>query len=134
MHTSPLRTRLRTSQLVGAALLGALLLGGQSCGNNDSVLDQLDLAGENQADRQLADRIAGAGNPASVSDAGVAGAAALAAAEGAALNVRINLPSLTEAKVADEIRAEMDSLSSRAAELAARVRATVDEVLRSQDA
>src|SRR6185436_5322682 len=41
---------------------------------------------------ELAVRAASDGNPNSVSDAGVAGAVALAAAEGAALNVRINAP------------------------------------------
>ncbi len=102
--------------------------------NQHATRVPLDVLRKSVTALELADRIAGAGNPASVSDAGVAGAAALAAAEGAALNVRINLPSLTETKAADEIRAEMDSLSSQAAKLAARVRATVDEVLRSQQA
>jgi glutamate formiminotransferase/formiminotetrahydrofolate cyclodeaminase len=77
----------------------------------------------------LAAAVAAQGNPASVSDVGVAGACALAAAEGAALNVRINLPGLTDKKVADEIAARMDELLHRAREKAARVREIVDGVL-----
>jgi glutamate formiminotransferase/formiminotetrahydrofolate cyclodeaminase len=50
----------------------------------------------------------------SVSDAGVAGACALAAAEGAALNVRINLPSLRDRGVAEELRREATRLLERA--------------------
>jgi glutamate formiminotransferase/formiminotetrahydrofolate cyclodeaminase len=69
------------------------------------------------------------GNPNSVSDAGVAGAAALAAAEGAALNVRINLPSLTDPSVADEYLARQAGALSRARELAEKVRRAVDQVL-----
>jgi glutamate formiminotransferase/formiminotetrahydrofolate cyclodeaminase len=48
----------------------------------------------------LALAVAEDGNPNSVSDAGVAGACALAAAEGAALNVRINIPNLENRSVA----------------------------------
>jgi glutamate formiminotransferase/formiminotetrahydrofolate cyclodeaminase len=69
------------------------------------------------------------GNPASVSDAGVAGACGLAAAEGAALNVRINLPSLTEPAAAQAAAAEHDALLARARDLAARVREAVDRTL-----
>ena len=70
------------------------------------------------------------GNPNSVSDAGVAGAAALAAAEGAALNVRINAPSLTDRSVADEYLARQAGALSRARDLAEKVRRAVDHVLR----
>jgi glutamate formiminotransferase/formiminotetrahydrofolate cyclodeaminase len=69
------------------------------------------------------------GNPASVSDAGVAGACGLAAAEGAALNVRINLPSVTDPAAARAFKAEHDALAQRARELAARVREAVDRAL-----
>jgi glutamate formiminotransferase/formiminotetrahydrofolate cyclodeaminase len=62
------------------------------------------------------------GNPASASDAGVAGACALAAAEGAAFNVRINLPSVTEDKVADELGREADRLLECARAVAVSVR------------
>jgi glutamate formiminotransferase/formiminotetrahydrofolate cyclodeaminase len=69
------------------------------------------------------------GNPASVSDAGVAGACALAAAEGAALNVRINLPSLTDRATASAFAAEMNGRLERARALAAEVRAAVEQAL-----
>jgi glutamate formiminotransferase/formiminotetrahydrofolate cyclodeaminase len=77
----------------------------------------------------LADGVAAEGNPNSVSDAGVAGACALAAAEGAALNVRINLPSLTDDKVAGEIGASLIELLDSARAKAKGVSATVDRVL-----
>ncbi len=80
----------------------------------------------------LALSVARGGNPASVSDAGVAGACALAAAEGAALNVRINLQSLGEAKVAGEVAAEMERQLKRARELSVQVRAAVDDILSAQ--
>ena len=64
-----------------------------------------------------------------MSDAGVGGACALAAAEGAALNVRINLPSLTDEGVAKEIGGEMDRMLKHARERADEVRGTVDRVL-----
>jgi glutamate formiminotransferase/formiminotetrahydrofolate cyclodeaminase len=73
--------------------------------------------------------VAGQGNPNSVSDAGVAGACALAAAEGASLNVRINLPSVEDEKVRGEILAGHDVALQRARETAAQVARTVDEIL-----
>jgi glutamate formiminotransferase/formiminotetrahydrofolate cyclodeaminase len=69
------------------------------------------------------------GNPNSVSDAGVAGACALACAEGAALNVRINAPSLTDRAVAEAYLARQSAAVSRARELAETVREGVDRVL-----
>jgi glutamate formiminotransferase/formiminotetrahydrofolate cyclodeaminase len=78
---------------------------------------------------ELAQLAARDGNPNSVSDAGVAGACALAAAEGAALNVRINVPSLTDRAVAEEYRARQRGALARARELAAAVRSSVDAVL-----
>jgi len=77
----------------------------------------------------LALRIAGQGMPASASDAGVAGACALAAAEGAALNVRINLPSLTDEAVAREIHESQERLLARARETVIEVQRVVDDVL-----
>jgi formiminotetrahydrofolate cyclodeaminase len=59
----------------------------------------------------------------------VAGAAALAAAEGAALNVRINAPSLTDRTVADEYLARQDAALARARDLAEKVRIAVDQIL-----
>jgi glutamate formiminotransferase/formiminotetrahydrofolate cyclodeaminase len=78
---------------------------------------------------ELALRVVKHGNPSSVSDAGVAGAAALAAAEGAALNVRINAPSLTDRAVAEEFLARQAGALARARELAEQVRNAVDRVL-----
>ncbi len=83
---------------------------------------------------ELAHRVASDGNPSSVSDAGVAGACALAAAEGAALNVRINLPSLTDRSVADEFRARQAGALARARELAGRVRDSTERVLSQKPA
>lgn len=78
---------------------------------------------------ELALAVATDGNPASVSDAGVAGACALAAAEGAALNVRINVPGLTDRDAADELRGRQRRALERARELAGQVGAAVDAVL-----
>ncbi|MCP3980597.1 MAG: glutamate formimidoyltransferase [bacterium] len=78
---------------------------------------------------ELAARVARGGNPASVSDAGVGGAVALAAAEGAALNVKINLPSITDTDVHDELDAAQQRLVERARKLAVEVRGIVEETL-----
>jgi glutamate formiminotransferase/formiminotetrahydrofolate cyclodeaminase len=77
----------------------------------------------------LALDVAREGLPASASDAGVAGACALAAAEGAALNVQINLPAIGEPAAARGFAADRDKLVARARELAEQVRAAVDHVL-----
>ena len=61
-----------------------------------------------------------------MSDAGVGGACGLAAAEGAALNVRINLPSITDEKVAAEIRDAQATLLAKARDLTAQIQAAVD--------
>jgi glutamate formiminotransferase/formiminotetrahydrofolate cyclodeaminase len=78
---------------------------------------------------ELALEAARGGLAASVSDAGVAGACALACAEGAALNVRVNLPSITDEAAAARFAREQAELLGRARELAQRVRETVDRVL-----
>jgi glutamate formiminotransferase/formiminotetrahydrofolate cyclodeaminase len=69
------------------------------------------------------------GNPNSVSDAGTAGACALAAAEGAALNVRINARALTDRTVAEEYVARQAGALARARDLAGKVSRAVDAVL-----
>jgi glutamate formiminotransferase/formiminotetrahydrofolate cyclodeaminase len=71
------------------------------------------------------------GNPNSVSDAGVAGACAEAAAHGASLNVRINLPSLSEEEQT-MVRDRHDTALDRAVRLAREVAGATDEVLRSE--
>jgi formiminotetrahydrofolate cyclodeaminase len=53
----------------------------------------------------------------------------LAAAEGAALNVRINLPSLTDAAVASEILKSQEQLLARARTAIVEVQRVVDDVL-----
>jgi glutamate formiminotransferase/formiminotetrahydrofolate cyclodeaminase len=77
----------------------------------------------------LALAVAEDGNPNSVSDAGVAGACALAAAEGAALNVRINIPNLENRSVAAEMLARQQELLDRARQLATSVREAVERRL-----
>ncbi len=72
------------------------------------------------------------GNPNSASDAGVAGACALAAAEGAALNVRINLPSVGDERARGEFEKNAEALLAKARKSADEVRRAVDEVMRAQ--
>ncbi len=67
------------------------------------------------------------GNPNSVTDAGVAGACAVAAAEGASLNVRINLGGLD--CDTSEIRARHDAALARTRHLGGQVADAVEEHL-----
>lgn len=55
---------------------------------------------------ELAGEVAALGNPNCLSDAGVAAAMALAGAEGAALNVLINLPGLSDRGLAETLRVQ----------------------------
>ena len=68
------------------------------------------------------------GNPNSVSDAGVAAACAVAAAEGASLNVRINLDGL-EGDDVSEIVDRQDAALAKSREMGAAVLRIVDERL-----
>lgn len=77
----------------------------------------------------LALGVAGECLEASVSDAGVAGACARAAAEGAALNVRINAPSIGDTAVRETMAARARDLLREAHERADRVREYVDRSL-----
>lgn len=76
----------------------------------------------------LAKQAAAEGNPNSVSDAGVAATCAVAAAQGASLNVRINLTSLPEEERA-RLQSRHDVALSTALELGNDVAAVVDSVL-----
>ncbi len=77
---------------------------------------------------ELATDAATQGNPNSVSDAGVAGACAEAAARGASLNVRINLPGLDD-EARSEVSARHDAALAKTVTLAADLIAAVDGVL-----
>ena len=78
---------------------------------------------------ELALAVARDGNPNAVTDAGVAGACALAAAEGASLNVRINLSSSTDETWANDARSAASEFTARCRTLAAEVRETVEKAL-----
>ncbi len=80
---------------------------------------------------ELALTVARDGNPNATTDAGVAGACALAAAEGAALNVRVNLASLTDEGWATNARSAASHFIVRCRDLAAEVREAVEAVLES---
>jgi glutamate formiminotransferase/formiminotetrahydrofolate cyclodeaminase len=67
--------------------------------------------------------------PASVSDAGVAGACARAAAEGAALNVRINAASITDAAAREQLLSRQGAALAKAHRLADAVGAAVEAKL-----
>jgi glutamate formiminotransferase/formiminotetrahydrofolate cyclodeaminase len=78
---------------------------------------------------ELAVVVARDGNPSAVTDAGVAGACALAAGEGAALNVRINLGSLTDATWVNRTESAAAGLIERCRALATEVREIVESAL-----
>jgi formiminotetrahydrofolate cyclodeaminase len=59
---------------------------------------------------RIAAEVATVGNPASVSDAGVAALVGAAGVEGAVYNVRINLPSIKDADFCAEMERDLDRL------------------------
>lgn len=79
---------------------------------------------------QLALRAAEEGNPRAISDAGVAGELALAGLRGAALNVRINLPSLPEEE-RGKILARLEPLELEAETAITGVRKAVSERMKA---
>jgi glutamate formiminotransferase/formiminotetrahydrofolate cyclodeaminase len=97
--------------------------------NQGAALVPLEVLEATVESLRLARAVAADGNPNSVSDAGVAGACALAAAEGASLNVRINLPGLTDRTVAQDFEARRQLALRHARELAREVAEVVDGVL-----
>ncbi|MEE8331898.1 MAG: glutamate formimidoyltransferase [Acidimicrobiia bacterium] len=78
---------------------------------------------------ELCARAAEYGNPSSVTDAGVGALCAHAAAEGAAYNVRINLPSITDDSVRISLAGGVAKLTDTAGSLAAKVAAMVEDAL-----
>jgi glutamate formiminotransferase/formiminotetrahydrofolate cyclodeaminase len=79
---------------------------------------------------KLAKKVARQGNKNSLSDAGVAGLAAQAAAEGAYYNVRINLPSLQDAEFRASLGRKAKALRIRAVKLGNDIRRIMDRNLR----
>ncbi len=78
---------------------------------------------------ELAELMVERGNPNSVSDAGVGGLMAAAGAEGAYLNVLINLPGISDSDWVQEIRGRADGLIQKVREDAARLNQKVAERL-----
>jgi glutamate formiminotransferase/formiminotetrahydrofolate cyclodeaminase len=79
---------------------------------------------------KLAKEIALKGNKNSLSDAGVAGLAAQAAAEGACYNVKINLPGLEDARFRSKIKKQATTLVKKAVELGQEIREIVEKELK----
>ncbi len=77
----------------------------------------------------LLEAMAGKGNPASVSDAGVGALAAEAAVQGAGLNVRINAAGLRDRAMADALVAEAAGIAAGAAARRAEILAIVNNVI-----
>lgn len=79
---------------------------------------------------KLAKEIALKGNKNSLSDAGVAGLTAQAAAEGACYNVKINLPGLEDARFKSKIKKQATILVKKAVELGREIREIVEKELK----
>ena len=97
--------------------------------NQESTRVPLDVLEHSVAALELALEVVKEGNPSSVTDAGVGGACALAAAQGAALNVRINLPSITNVQAAERFASSLETSLRKAHEIAEQVRSTVEGAL-----
>lgn len=69
------------------------------------------------------------GNPNCVTDAGVASRLMLAAAKGAAYNVRINLADLRDRELAAELQREMQPALQRVVDVASRSEAEVESAV-----
>jgi glutamate formiminotransferase/formiminotetrahydrofolate cyclodeaminase len=78
---------------------------------------------------ELAKTVAQKGNKNSLSDAGVAAAAAEAAAMGAFYNVRINLPGIQDQSFKEEVFEKADELMKKVSQAGAEARALVDKAL-----
>jgi len=78
---------------------------------------------------KLAKEVAFKGNKNSLSDAGVAGLSAQAAAEGAYYNIKINLPNLIDAEFKSKIKKQASSMKKKAVELGEEIRNYLEEEL-----
>lgn len=78
---------------------------------------------------QLAERLLGRSNTNALSDLGVAGQQALAGVEGALMNVKINLPSIKDAKYVTEAADAIDSLLAESRVSAQRIYVHVTDAL-----
>jgi glutamate formiminotransferase/formiminotetrahydrofolate cyclodeaminase len=78
---------------------------------------------------ELAKFVALKGNKNSLSDAGVSGLIAEAAAQGAYYNIKINLPGIHDDEFKEEIKKKADSLEKKASELGAELRRLIREEL-----
>jgi formiminotetrahydrofolate cyclodeaminase len=78
---------------------------------------------------KLAKTVAEKGNENSISDAGVAGLMSMAAVDGAAYNVRINLTSLSDHEFVAKTKEETNAIRKEAETLARNIRERVESKL-----
>lgn len=93
--------------------------------SREATLVPLEVLGKAVTALDLAAAMAEKGNPNSLSDSGVAGLTARAAADGAYYNVLINLPSIEDKNFRLDARHRADTLVSEAAQRADRLRESV---------
>jgi glutamate formiminotransferase/formiminotetrahydrofolate cyclodeaminase len=79
---------------------------------------------------KLAKEVALKGNKNSLSDAGVAGLTARAAAEGAYYNIKINLPGLEDADFKSKIKKQATALVKKATQLGDELREIIEKELK----
>ena len=78
---------------------------------------------------KLAKEVAQKGNKNSISDAGVSGLTALAAAEGAYYNVKINLPDIRDKEFKSKIKQQTSSLRKKAIKLGSELKEIIEREL-----
>jgi len=79
---------------------------------------------------KLAKEVALKGNKNSISDAGVAGLTAQAAAEGAFYNIKINLPSIEDTEFKSKIKKQASSLKEKSMRLGNELREIIEKELK----